>query len=93
MTLINDAVRLIERAYTLVQRYDETRDAALLDDRHGCQDWLIEAQRVLGNARVDAPRTDSLEPLERIANVLEAVVGETEDGVLFLRVVTGERPS
>jgi hypothetical protein len=93
--LTDDAVALVERGYALVQRYEDTRDAALVDDRIKCQDWLIEAQRVLGNARAEKaagpkPRVD---PLERIADVLEDVRGETEDGVPYLRIVTGARTS
>jgi hypothetical protein len=87
MTLTDDAVTAVERAYTLIQRYEETRDAALNDDRHVCQDWLIEAQRVLGNAR--AGEKPTVDPLERIADVLEQVLGTTPDGDFFFKVVTG----
>jgi hypothetical protein len=98
MTLTDDAVAAVESAYLLVQRYEETRDAALNDDRHLCNAWLLEATRILANSRKeqeDHPhvqqRTNGLEPMERIANLLEAVMGATEDGTPYLRVVTGSR--
>lgn len=91
MSLIDDVVVLIERAYPLVQRYEETRDAALVDDSVQCTTWLLEAQQVLARARANAaagPKPE-VDPLERIADALESLVGQTKDGDAFLRVVTG----
>jgi hypothetical protein len=87
MTLTDDALAAVESAYALVQRYEETRDAALADDRIRCQEWLVETQRVLANAR--AGEKPTVDPLERIADVLESIRGEAPTGEMFLRVVTG----
>lgn len=92
MTLPDNDVDLLEEAFRLITRYQETRDAALVDDAHVCEDWLARCFARLAERRIiaeaETPRTD---PLARIAALLEGLMGETDDGTPFLRVVTGDK--
>ena len=45
------AVELVEQAYSLVTRYEETRDAALLGDQERCVEWLQAANLFLAAHR------------------------------------------
>jgi hypothetical protein len=61
MTLPDNDIDLLEEAFRLITRYQETRDAALVDDAHVCEDWLarcfgrLAERRIAAEAQVDAP--------------------------------------